>query len=135
MTNNPYIKIKNNAIKTASPEELTLMLYEGALKFANQGKMALLANDTEKAHNLISRVEAIIEEFQITLDMKYEVSKGLAAMYDYIQYRLIQANMKKDVKELEEVIDYIREMRDTWKEAMQIAKHPKVTNETTVSAI
>jgi len=123
MTNNPYMKIKTNAIMTASPQELTLMLYEGALKFANQAKKAIESEDVEKAHNLILRVQAIIEEFQATLDMTYEVSEGLALMYDYIHRRLVEANTQKDMAILDEVVEHIRELRNTWKEAMQLAKH------------
>lgn len=122
MTKNPYAKIKQNSIMTASPQELTLMLYDGAVKFGNQARVALLAKDYEKSHNLNVKVQAIIQEFQITLDMKYEVSEGMALMYDYILRRLIEANTKKDPEILEEALGYIRELRATWKEAMQIAK-------------
>ena len=122
MTNNPYAKIKQNSIMTASPQELTMMLYDGALKFGNQAKVAMENGDVEKTHNLIGRVQAIIEEFQATLDMSYDVSEGMALMYDYIQRRLIDANIKKDPEILEEALGFVREMRNTWKEAMQIAK-------------
>lgn len=122
MTNNPYTKIKNNAIMTASPQELTLMLYDGAIKFGNQAKKAITDGDIEKANNLILRVQAIIEEFQTTLDMKYDVSEGMALMYDFIMRRLIEANSMKDVEILEEALYFVREMRNTWKDAMQIAK-------------
>ncbi len=122
MTNNPYSKIKQNSIMTASPQELTLMLYDGAIKFGNQAKVAMVAGEIEKTHKLIMRVEAIIEEFQATLDMSFEVSEGMAAMYDYISRRLYEANLQKDPEILEEALGFIREMRSTWKEAMQIAK-------------
>lgn len=125
MTNNPYAKIKNNAIMTASPQELTLMLYDGAIKFGNQAKQAIKVGDVEKAHSLIMRVQAIIEEFQITLDMSYEVSKGMSLMYDYISRQLVEANAKKDESILEGALVFIRELRNTWKEAMKIAKLPK----------
>ncbi len=122
MTNNPYAKIKQNSIMTASPQELTLMLYDGAIKFGNQAKVALAEGDIQKAHNLNIRVQNIIKEFQITLDMKFEVSEGMALMYDYILRRLVDSNINKDVEILEEALGFIREMRNTWKEAMQIAK-------------
>lgn len=123
MTNNPYSKIKANSIMTASPQELTLMLYDGAIKFGNQAKMAMLTGDIEKSSNLVIRVQAIIEEFQATLDMSYEVSEGMALMYDYIHRRLVDANMEKDPEILEEALSFIREMRSTWKEAMTLAKN------------
>jgi flagellar protein FliS len=124
MTNNPYAKIKANAIMTASPQELTLMLYDGAIKFGNQAKLAMGNGEVENAHNLIMRVQAIIEEFQATLDMRFEVSEGMALMYDYILRRLMEANFKKDPEILEEAIAFIRELRNTWKEAMQLVKQP-----------
>jgi len=96
MTNNPYAKIKQNSVMTASPQELTLMLYDGAIKFGNQAKGAMKQGDIQKAHNLVLRVQAIIQEFQSTLDMQYEVSEGMALMYDYIHRRLIDANLKTE---------------------------------------
>lgn len=125
MTRNPYAKIKQNAIMTASPQELTMMLYDGAVKFGNQSKMAMVEGDYQKSHQLNIRVQDIIQEFQITLNSKYQVSEGMALMYDYIARRLVEANVKKDPEILEEAIGFIREMRDTWKEAMQIAKGVK----------
>lgn len=107
---------------TASPQELTLMLYDGAVKFGNQAKLALENSDIAKANILNLKVQAIIGEFQASLDHNYEVSEGLELMYDYIKRRLIEANVKKDVEILEEALSYIRELRNTWKEAMQIAK-------------
>lgn len=127
MTNNPYSKIQHNTIMTASPQELTLMLYDGAIKFGNQASVALEAQDYAKAHNYIMRVEDIIEELQITLDMEYSVSEGLYLMYDYIYRQLINANIKKDKELLVEAIGLIREIRNTWKEAMQ---QMKLSNQT-----
>jgi len=119
---NPYAKIEDNAVFTASKEELTLMLYEGALKFINQAIDATERSDLPKANSLIIRVEDIIREFQITLDFKYEISNQLNSLYDYMHHRLIEANMKKDVDIMKEVRDMLREFRDTWKEAMSTAK-------------
>ena len=119
---NPYNKYANNAIFTASKEELTLMLYEGALRFANQAIMALQSQDYVKVNENIIRVEDIIREFQITLDKKYEISLRFEQLYDYIYRRLVEANMKKSLEILEEVRDLLRDFRDTWKEAMKLAK-------------
>jgi len=119
---NPYSKIEDNAIYTASKEELTLMLYEGALKFINQAIDAAGRADLQKANNLLIRVEDIIREFQITLDFKYEISNQLNSLYDYMHHRLIEANMKKDIGIMTEIRDMLREFRDTWKEAMSTAR-------------
>lgn len=117
-----YSKYQNNSVMTASPAELTLMLYNGAIKFCNQAIKAIEENDKEKAHNLIMRVQDIIEEFQVTLDKKYEVAKSFEIMYDYILSRLVEANIAKDKEILIEVNGFIKELRDTWKEAMVISK-------------
>jgi len=123
--NNPYTKFRNNAIYTATPEELTLMLYDGALKFANQALIALENKDYMKTNKLIQRVKDIIREFQITLKKEYEIAEQLDLMYNYIYRRLTQANVTKDAEILKEVIGLIRQMRDTWKEAMKIARSSK----------
>ncbi|MCL2461263.1 MAG: flagellar export chaperone FliS [Defluviitaleaceae bacterium] len=119
---NPYANYASNAVFTASQEELTLMLYEGALKFTNQALAALEMKNFQKANELIIRVQDIIREFQLTLDRKYDISENLGAMYDYMHRRLIDANVAKDAAALMEVRDFLREFRDMWKEAMKIAK-------------
>jgi len=119
---NPYEKIENDAIFTASKEELTLMLYEGALKFMNQAIDAVENKDYQKANSLIIRTQDILREFQITLDFQYDISNQLNSLYDYMHRRLIEANMSKDVEILNEIRDMFREFRDTWKEAMSLAR-------------
>lgn len=119
---NPYAKIKENAINTATPEELTLMLYDGALKFANKAVIAIEKKNYTEANNFIQRTKDIIRELQLTLNMKYEISNQLRDAYEYMHYRLTQANIKKDLDMLNEVIEHIRLFRDTWKEAIKIAR-------------
>lgn len=126
MQNKGYSTYNNSKILTASPAELTLMLYEGAIKFCNVALMGLEANDLEKAHNGILRAERIVNEFRMTLDFKYEVSKDFDSVYVYIMDCLIQSNLKKDKEKLEEALKYLRIMRDTWKEVMKLAKEQKV---------
>ena len=120
---NPYSKYNESKIFNASQEELTLMLFDGALKFCNQGMYAIEAGEVAKAHGLIIRVQDIIEEFQITLDTKYAISQDFARMFEYIHRRLVEANAAKNISILEEVRDLLRELRDVWKQAMQIAKN------------
>ena len=110
--------INNSKILTASPAELTLMLYDGAIKFTNIAIMAIEKHDIEKAHNNIVKTERIILEFQATLDDKYPVAKDFDAVYTYLIQRLREANLKKDPEILEEVLKHLRTMRDTWKEVM-----------------
>lgn len=124
--NQGYAAYNNSKILTASPAELTLMLYDGAIKFTNIAIMAVEKNDIEKAHNNIIKTERIILEFQSTLDDKYPVSKDFDAVYSYLIRRLREANVKKDAEILEEVLKHLRTMRDTWKEVM--AKTANGTN-------
>jgi len=122
MANNAYSQYANNRILTASPAELTLMLYDGAIKFCNIAIIAIENNDIQKAHNNIMKVERIIEEFQITLDFKYPIANDFNNVYNYLIGRLREANINKDKEILEEVNGHIRTMRDTWKEVMRLAK-------------
>lgn len=119
--NNPYAQYNKNKIMTASPQELTLMLYDGAIKFNNIAIAAIEENDLQKAHINIMKVQRIIEEFQMTLDFKYEVANDFNNVYNYIMQRLREANMAKDKEILEEVSVHLHTMRDTWKEAMKLA--------------
>ena len=118
--NNGYAAYANSKIMTASPAELTLMLYEGAIKFCNIAIRAVEEKDIQKAHNNIIKVENIITEFRATLDHKYEVAKDFDNVYIYLEQRLTEANLKKDKEILEEVLGHLRTMRDTWKEVMQL---------------
>ena len=122
VNNSGYAQYNNSKILTASPAELTLMLYEGAIKFCNIAIMGIEQNDIQKAHTNIIKVERIIEEFQATLNYKYPVANEFNQVYTYIYGRLIEANIKKDKEILEEVLGHLRTMRDTWKEVMHLAK-------------
>lgn len=113
---------KNQQIMTASPEELTLMLYNGAIRFVAESMQALEQGNVEKAHKANLRAQDIIREFMCTLDMQYELSQGFAKLYEYIEYRLIQANIKKDKIQLEEARTMLLELRDTWAQAMKMAR-------------
>lgn len=127
--NNPYAAYQNSKIMTASPAELILMLYDGAIKFSNIAVAAIEKNDIEKAHNNIIKTERIINEFRSSLDPKYPVSKDFDAVYVYLIRRLHEANIKKDAEIMEEVLKHLRTMRDTWKEVM----HLNATGQTHVS--
>ena len=111
---------QKNAVQTASPAKLTLMLYYGAVKFTNIAIEAIEAGDIEKAHNNIVKAQNIIVEFRSTLDMKYPVAKDFDVVYDYIYRRLVEANMKKDKDILVEALKHIKTMRDTWREVMKL---------------
>lgn len=129
MVNKGYDQYLRSKIMTASKGELTLMLYEGAIKFCNMAVMCIEKKDISGAHTNIKKTEAIIEEFQTTLDYKYPVANDFKKVYDYIYSRLIEANLKKDPEILNEVLEHLRTMRDTWKEVMHTAN----TKQTAIS--
>lgn len=122
LANNAYSQYANNRILTASPAELTLLLYEGAIKFVNIAIMAIENNDIEKSHTNIMKTQKIIEEFQLSLNFKYEIANDFNNVYNYLMQRLREANLTKDKEILEEVNQHLRVMRDTWKEVMKMAK-------------
>ena len=119
---NGYAQYNNSKILTASPAELTLMLYDGAIKFANIAVMGMEQNDIQKAHNNLIRVQRIIEEFRNTLDRKYPVAEDFDRIYVYLLKRLYEANVKKDKEIMEEVLTHLRSMRDTWIQVMKANK-------------
>lgn len=123
MPKNAYSQYNNSKILTASPAELTLMLYEGAIKFCNIAILGLEQNDITKTNTNIIKVERIIEEFQITLNFKYEIANDFNNVYNYLMKRLREANIKKDKEILEEVLEHLRTMRDAWKEVMRLNNH------------
>ena len=123
--NKAYDQYKQNSIYTSTPEELTLMLYNGLIKFVMQAQSGIAEMDIEKASNSIVHAQDIVVHFRNTLDMKYEVSQGLDALYEYMYRRLVEANIKKDQEILAEILGMAKELRDTWAQAMKIAKHPQ----------
>ncbi len=122
MINNAASAYKNSKINTASPAELTLRVYDGAVKFCNIALMALEKNDYEKVNVNIIKAENIIVEFRRTLDFKYSVAKDFDNVYEYIYTRLVEANLKKDSEILEDALNRIKDMRETWREVMRLNK-------------
>jgi flagellar protein FliS len=120
---NAYNQYKENSIFTASPEELTLMLYNGLVKFIMRGIDSIDKRNIQEANTNIIKAQNIVSEFMNTLDMKYELSASLNAIYDYMKRRLIDANVAKDKAILEEVLGFAKVLRDTWEQAMRVAKH------------
>lgn len=120
--NNPYQHYQNNSVMTATGGELTLMLYNGAIKFCNKAIEAIESKNIQEAHTNIIKAQKIIDELIVTLDTKYPISIELEKMYTFIKDQLIEANLTKDVKYLEVSLMFIREFRDLWKEVMKNGK-------------
>lgn len=122
-TINPYQAYQQNSVMTASPQELTLMLYNGSLKFMKMAKRAMAEKNFEEKNTNIIKAQNIVQELRITLDLDIEMSAGLAQMYEYMYSRLLDANTKNDLAALEEVETLMTDMRNTWKQAMALAKN------------
>lgn len=124
--NNPSVQNTNrymeNEVMTASPEKLTLMLYEGAIRFMNQAVVYISTKNMEKANNTLVKAQDIFSELMCTLDMEYPISGELYSMYDFIKSSLIRSNIKKDASLIKDMISLTRNLRDTWAEAMKIVK-------------
>ena len=123
MVANPYTAYQNNAVTTANPQELTLMLYDGALKFMRLAKLAIEQGNTDLKNKNIQKTQAIFQEMRLTLNKDVAISANLDSLYEYMWRRLVDANVKNDTTILDEVLDFTTELRDTWKEAMKLAKH------------
>lgn len=116
---------KRQQVMTATPEALTLMLYNGCIKFMGEGIDALEAKKYEDANTLIQKAENIISEFRITLNMDYDISHQLLPLYNYVYDRLVEGNMKSDTSKIEEAKSIITELRDAWVQAMKKARAEK----------
>jgi len=114
-------------VQTASPGELTLMLYNGCLRFIKQGLDALKSKDISGKHHYFLKAQDIIEELQSTLDMQYDVSKSLYQLYEFIGEQLRKANVMLDEMAALESIKLVTELRDTWIEALSNLKRAKAS--------
>ncbi|MBL6008049.1 flagellar protein FliS [Bacillus halotolerans] len=116
---NPYAAYQQNSVNTATPGELTLMLYNGCLKFIKLASQAIENSDIERKNENLIKAQNIIQELNGTLNRNIELSGSMGAMYDYMYRRLVEANMKNDKSILEEIEGYVTDFRDAWKQAMQ----------------
>lgn len=116
-----YAQYNNSRVLTASPAELTLMLYEGAIKYCNFAIQAMEQKNISSAHNNITKIEKIIDYLRQTLNMDYPVAEDFERIYVYLSKRLVTANIKKDPEIMQEVKTHLNMLRDTWKEVMRRA--------------
>lgn len=125
------VSYKEQQIMTSSPEELTLLLYNGAIRFINESITAIDMGDLQEAHNANLRAQKIVNEFMMTLDMQYEISKTWLSLYEYILYCLFQGNIKKDKEELLKANLLLSELRKAWTLAMKKVSCKQVITDTT----
>lgn len=103
-------------VMTATPEQLQMMLYDGAIRFAEQAKAAMDGGDYEKSYVAISRVQKILTEMSCGLkpDVLPELCQKLSALYSYVYRKLIDANVKHDAEAMGEALNLLRYQRETW---------------------
>lgn len=116
---------RRNQVLNAPPEQLTLMLYNGCLKFIDEGIAAVEEKNFENANTTLQKAQRIISEFRMTLNMDYEISHQLLPLYDYVYNKLVEGNMKSEIDPLNEAKTIIKELRDAWVEAMKKARAEK----------
>jgi len=116
---------RTQQVMTATPAELTLMLYNGAIKFTSEAIKALQEKNYEQKNTYCIKTQNIISEFQVTLKMDYDFSSTWMSLYDYIKKCLVEGNIRNDVTKLEEAKNLITEFRNTWHEVMKIDKANK----------
>ncbi|WP_153732363.1 flagellar export chaperone FliS [Sporosarcina obsidiansis] len=127
-SNNPYAAYQNNSVTTSTPGELTLMLYNGCLKFIQQGKKALEQGKLEEKNIAIQKAQAIVTELMLTLDTSYPVAKNMLVLYEFVNSRLIDGNIKNDPALFDEAAGIITEFRDTWKQVIQVNRQKQYAN-------
>ena len=116
---------RRQQILNAPPEQLTLMLYNGCLKFIDEGIAALQEKNYETANNSLQKAQRIISEFRLTLNMEYEIAHQLLPLYNYVYDRLVEGNIRSDISKIDEAKGIIVELRDAWVEAMKKARAEK----------
>ncbi|MGD7053013.1 flagellar export chaperone FliS [Sutcliffiella horikoshii] len=116
---NPYQAYQQNSVNTATPGELTMMLYNGAIKFMKLAKKGMEDKDIEMKNTNLIKAQKIVQELMVTLDTSHDVGKSMMTMYDYMNRRLIDANLKNDSAIVDEVEGLMMEFRDAWKQVIQ----------------
>ncbi len=122
---NPYQAYRQNDVMTAGRYELVAKLYDGVLKFLYEAQKALGGNDIPAAHQALVRAQEIVAYLSESLDPKYEISANLAAVYTYINERLVEANLKKEAAIVAEVVPMVKDLSNTWRQAMNASSTDK----------
>ncbi|OAT80379.1 flagellar export chaperone FliS [Desulfotomaculum copahuensis] len=114
---NPYRRYREQSIQTASPGKLIIMLYDGLVSSLSQAGEAIRDGRIEEAHNKLIKSQDIILELDASLNMEFEISRHLHAVYDFLYRQAVKANVDKDFKIAESCLVMARELRDAWLQA------------------
>lgn len=121
---NPYSQYRQAQVQTATPEQLVLMLYDGAIKFCLQASDCLARGELAGVNQALLRVQDIIDELHLGVnDEAGEIAAQLNSIYDYLRRRAVEANMQKNQGVIDELLSHLRELRSTWAEAIILARH------------
>ncbi|SDI44912.1 flagellar export chaperone FliS [Natribacillus halophilus] len=118
---------QQNALQTASPGELTLMLFNGCLKFMRVSARAIETGDHEKKNINITKAQMIVRELMVTLRRENETTEQMIQLYDFVHDALVRANIHNDAGALEDAETIMTEFRDTWKEVIRIDRKERHT--------
>ncbi|UPK43467.1 flagellar export chaperone FliS [Paenibacillus pabuli] len=119
MISSPYEKYRQSAVQTA-PSQLLIMLYDGAIRFVKGGIEGIKEQDVQKSNEFFKKAQDIVSELRASLDYSYEVSQNLSSLYEYVNYLLIEANIKKRAQQAEEALGYLVELREAWSQAAKL---------------
>ncbi|WP_379138032.1 flagellar export chaperone FliS [Paenibacillus sp. sgz500958] len=128
MITSPYEKYRQSSVKTSTPAQLLIMLFDGAIRFTKSGAEGIAAADIQKTNLNFVKAQAIVSELMAMLDPQFEISKSLYSLYEYIKHLLVQANVKKDKGLADEALTYLSELRTTWLEASKTAMTQEHSN-------
>lgn len=121
MTQSRFNKYMETSIQTMTPNQLLIMLYDGAIRFTRKGVEAVKQKNYQEANNSFLRVQEIINELVVSLDHSYPISKDLIQLYDYFLRRIVEANMKKDIQPAVEVLSHLLELKESWIQASKLS--------------
>ena len=130
---NQYVKQYQKAsIETSSREQILIMLYDGAIQFLNKAKVAIANKEYEAIHNNLIGAQNIIQEFINSMDREVapQLAENLISLYEYFIRRLVQANMKRQIEPIDEVLKYLKSLKATWEKAIVLAQKEELENAT-----
>lgn len=120
MIKSPYDQYRKSSVQTSSPGQLLIMLYDGAIRFVRTALDGLGTKDYEKVSLNLGKAQTIVSELSVTLDRSSDIAANLNALYEYINYLLIDANVKKKPEPAEEALGYLKELKETWVQASKM---------------